>query len=204
MTEERGQPRSGVEETEHDPAGATIGIGELEEILGQLQSIVSQAKSMPLSSSALISRDEALELIDAARSVLPEELRAARRMLKEREEFLVQSEREADEILEDARIQAEQMVQRTEIVRQAEHRATRVIELAESEARRMRREAEDFVDQRLAGFEIALTRTLDTVRAGRERLAAVPGFAIEESDEDSLPLPGESDEEDFPFDQDRG
>jgi hypothetical protein len=66
------------------------------------------------------------------------------------------------------------MVQRTEIVRQAEHRAVRIIEDAEAEARQMRHEAEDYVDQKLAGFEIVLDRTLKTVRAGRERLASVP------------------------------
>jgi hypothetical protein len=66
------------------------------------------------------------------------------------------------------------MVQRTEIVRQAEHRAVRIVEDAEAEARQMRHEAEDYVDQKLAGFEIVLDRTLKTVRAGRERLASVP------------------------------
>ena len=38
----------------------------------------------------------------------------------------------------------------------------------------MRHEAEDYVDQKLAGFEIVLDRTIKTVRAGRERLASVP------------------------------
>ena len=66
------------------------------------------------------------------------------------------------------------MVQRTEIVRQAEHRAVRIVEDAEADGRQMRHEAEDYVDQKLAGFEIVLDRTLKTVRAGRERLASVP------------------------------
>jgi hypothetical protein len=55
-----------------------------------------------------------------------------------------------------------------------EHRAVRIVEDAEAEARQMHHEAEDFVDQKLADFEIVLDRTLKTVRTGRERLAAVP------------------------------
>jgi hypothetical protein len=62
------------------------------------------------------------------------------------------------------------MVQRTEVVKAAEHRARRIVEGAESEARRMRRECEDFCDQKLASFEIVLERTLKLVGAGREKL----------------------------------
>ncbi len=82
--------------------------------------------------------------------------------------------REAGEIVEDARVQSERMVQRTEIVRQSEHRALRLVEDAEAEARRLRHEADDYIDQKLAGFEIVLDRTMTTVRNGRERLASVP------------------------------
>ena len=49
----------------------------------------------------------------------------------------------------------------------------------------MRHEAEDYVDQKLAGFEIVLDRTLKTVRAGRERLASVPTPQEEPGDEES-------------------
>jgi cell division septum initiation protein DivIVA len=115
-----------------------------------------------------------LDLLEAVRDELPEELRRARRMLKDHEELLAAARREAADIVSDGRVQSERMVQRTEIVRQAEHRAVRIIEDAEAEARQMRHEAEDYVDQKLAGFEIVLDRTLKTVRAGRERLASVP------------------------------
>ena len=47
----------------------------------------------------------------------------------------------------------------------------------------MRHEAEDYVDQKLAGFEIVLDRTMKTVRAGRERLASVPRARAQPGDE---------------------
>lgn len=149
-------------------------VGGVEELVAEVIEIVRGAKSMPLSSSAIIARDEVLDLLEALRDEFPEELRRARRMLKDHEELAAGARREASEIVGDARVQAERMVQRTEIVRQAEHRAVRLVEEAETEARRMRHEAEDYVDQKLAGFEIVLDRTLKTVRSGRERLAAVP------------------------------
>jgi signal transduction histidine kinase len=64
------------------------------------------------------------------------------------------------------------MVQRTEVAKAAEVRARQIIEEAEAEARRMRRETEDFCDQKLASFEIVLERISQTVATGRSRLAA--------------------------------
>jgi hypothetical protein len=59
----------------------------------------------------------------------------------------------------------------------------RIVEDAEAEGRQMRHEAEDYVDQKLAGFEIVLDRTIKTVRTGRERLAAVPSPQEQPGDE---------------------
>jgi len=62
------------------------------------------------------------------------------------------------------------MVQRTEVVRAAEQRARQINEAAEADARRLRHETEDFLDQRLASFEILLDKLNKTVHAGRSRL----------------------------------
>ena len=147
----------------------TIG-GDLEEVLAQLLDIIGNARPMPLSSSVMINRDEVLELLEAALTRVPEELRAARWLLREREEFLAKVQREGDDILDAARGRAERMVQRTEVVRAAQHTARRLVEEAETEARRLRHTTEDWCDQRLAKFEIRLDRTVKTVQAGRARL----------------------------------
>jgi hypothetical protein len=167
---------------DHDDATSAGGSDAgVEGIIDELIDIVATAKSVPLSASVMISREEVLELLEATREELPDELRRSRRLLKDREEVFAAARREASEIIDDARVQAERMVQRTEIVRQAEYRAVRIVEDAEAESRRLKHEAEDYVDQRLAGFEIVLDRTMKTVRAGRERLAAVPADTYSES-----------------------
>lgn len=182
----------------HEPAGHA----DVEVILRRVVDLIANAKSMPLSASVLISRDEVLELLEDAAERLPEELRQARWMLRERDEFLAKTEREGERILEAARAQAERMVQRTEIARQAQHSAQRTLETAREEASRWRHEAEDFCDQRLAAFEIVLERTAKMVQSGRQKLAVTPapeangqvnhGGALDEMEED-----------DAFFDQDR-
>ncbi len=135
---------------------------------------VSTARTMPLSASVLVDRQDLLDLLQGAVDRIPDELRRARWLLRERDEFLASRQREADMLLDDVRAQAERMVQRTEIVRQANQVAQRVLDDAREEARRLRHESEDYCDQRLASFEIVLERTLKTVQAGREKLQAVP------------------------------
>src|SRR5580658_1140293 len=166
-----------------------------EAVIAQVLSIVAGAKSMPLSSSVIVSRDDVTALLHTALERLPDELRQARWLLREREEFLAERTREAEALMEEVRAQAERMVQRTEIVRQANSVAQRILDDANDEARTMRHEAEDFCDQKLAGMEIVLDRLTRTVQSGRAKLAAAP---VDTETADSAP----GAEEDGFFDQD--
>jgi F0F1-type ATP synthase membrane subunit b/b' len=142
----------------------------LEDLLFDLRDLIETARTMPMSASVLVNRDEAIGVVEDALATLPEELKRARWLLKERDEFLEQARRDADAIVEAARTQAERMVERTEIAREAKRAAEQTVAEAEADARRLRHEAEDFVDARLARFEEMLGRTLGAVRRGRTRL----------------------------------
>lgn len=168
----------------------------IESILNQLLDLIHGAKSMPLSSSVMVSRDEVISLVQAALESLPDELRQARWLLREREEFMAERSREAEALMDEVRAQAEHMVQRTEIVRQANAVAQRILDDANEEARALRHQAEDFVDQKLAGMEIVLDRLTRTVQAGRAKLAA-PTIEAPGGDQAAGP------EEDGFFDQDQ-
>ncbi|HCV35238.1 MAG TPA: hypothetical protein DGF10_11305 [Acidimicrobiaceae bacterium] len=143
---------------------------QIEAILRQLREVISNARPMPLSASSMVNKEELFGLVDEAIARLPDELRSARWLLKQREEFLDKVRREGDEILELARSRAERLVQRTEVVRTAEQRARHLVETAREETRRMRRETEDYCDQKLASFEALLGSTRDTITQGRRRL----------------------------------
>jgi uncharacterized protein (DUF1778 family) len=173
-----------------------VNITDSEVLLRRAHDTIATARTIPLSSSPMINRDEILQLLDEANTRLPEELRQARWLLKERTEFLAKTRREADDILDAARAQAERMVQRTEVVRAAEQRARQVLESADTESRRMKRETEDFCDRHLARFEIVLDKVSKTVAQGRERLNATdpstarlePVAEVVETNPDGSPL----------------
>ena len=137
----------------------------------KMRELLESSGTVPFSSSPRVNRDDLLTLIDDALGNLPEELKRARWLLKEREEFLAKAEREAEQFIESARVQAERMVERDEVVRAARRDADALVEDAESRSRALQHEAEDYVDQRLAAFEVVLDRTMQQVAKGRERLS---------------------------------
>ena len=184
-------------ETENELDGLSA-----EHLIGRALDLVNSAKTMPLSASVLVSRDELVHLLALALDRMPDELREARWLLRERDEFMAEKEREAQALMDEVRAQAERMVARTDIVRQANRVAQRILDDANEEARRMRHETEDYCDQRLAGMEIVLDRTMKTVRSGRQKLQAISSPSDRERPQASAPESEDADAESF-FDQDR-
>jgi hypothetical protein len=146
-------------------------VPDTEGLLLQLRELLDTARSMPLSASVMVNREEFGEILQDAIDGLPEELRQARWLLKEREEVLQRADREAERIIDVARVRAERMVERTEVVREARRTAEDVVDEAGRVAAQMRLEAEDYVDRKLAAFEVVLDRTMQQVVKGRERLS---------------------------------
>jgi hypothetical protein len=161
-------------------------VGDAEEILRALREKIDQAGTYPLSSSPRVNRDEVLADLDDALTALPLELREARWLLKERDNVIARAEKESEEIIALARQRAAHMIERTELVRESRRTADRIVTDAEDRARVLRLEAEDYVDQKLAAFEVVLDRTMAAVRNGREKLQAhvgTPALAVHEEAE---------------------
>jgi cell division septum initiation protein DivIVA len=145
---------------------------DIEADLRDLIDIVANAKQMPLSNSALISRDEVMTLLEQALHSLPDEIREARWALRDREELMAGEVQKAQQLMDQVRAEAARMVDKTEIVRQSRLKAEQIVAEAHAKARQMINESEDFIDGKLGGFEIVLERLLKTAHSGRERLSA--------------------------------
>ncbi len=157
-----------------------IGPVEISARLQQIEELVREAKSMPLSSSVLINKDEMLELLEAAQDELPEEIKQARWVVKDREEVLAKPRREGEAVIERATAERQRIVSEEEVVRAANEEADRIVADAREQARLLRLEAEDYVDAKLAQFEIALERiggelerSMNQVRRGRDKLRGI-------------------------------
>lgn len=106
-----------------------------------IRQLVANAKSMPMSSSAVINRGELLAHLDELSSLIAGAL----------------SDRQA-------------WASETDVYRLAQAEADKVLNAARQESDSLRQETDVYVDERLANFELTLQKTMEAVARGRDRL----------------------------------
>jgi multidrug resistance efflux pump len=138
--------------------------GKVIDDLESLMQFVEQARPVPLSSNAMVNRDEVLTRLEAIFQALPEELRAARWMVREREAYITRTNEKAREVIAKAKERSEELVSESHIVEEAVAEANTLVRNAEAEARRIRLEAEDLADLRLSEMETFLSSIVEEIR----------------------------------------
>ena len=138
--------------------------------LDELAAVIENARSMPMSASCVVNRGEVLGLLEELRELLPEEFRHAEMLLQDREAVVDEGSREAIRLIEEARAEQARLVSQSDVLLEAHRAAAQVREAAAEEARAMRGEVDDYVDTKLANFEVVLDKTLAAVHRGRDKL----------------------------------
>jgi cell division septum initiation protein DivIVA len=138
--------------------------------IDELAAMVENARAMPMSASCIVNRAEMLAAIEELRELLPEEFHHATVLLSDREAVVAEGRLDAQRVVEEAYRERERMLSQTEIVAEAGRVAEQVKAAAAEEALAMRNEVDDYVDTKLANFEVALHKTLAAVHRGREKL----------------------------------
>ena len=158
--------------------------------LAELRRVVEDARSMPMSASAVINRGEVLALIDELSTAVDSAFSDSQRVVDEREAVVNEGRKEAARIVADARDERGQIISDTDVYRVARRQAEEIVAKARVEADELRKETDDYVDAKLANFEITLERTTEAVKRGRERLAGRSAFDDLTSDAvDAIKLP---------------
>ena len=139
--------------------------------LDELTALIDNARAMPMSASCVVNRGEVLAHLDELRQLLPNEFDEARRVLDDKGAVIAEGHAEASDIIEAAKAERARMVSRTEIMREATKEAEQLRAAAEADAERMRREIDDYVDGKLANFEVVLHKTLQAVDKGRAKIS---------------------------------
>jgi len=157
--------------------------------LDDLTAVLESARAMPMSASCVINRTEVLALLDELRGLLPEEITEARTVLAGKDDVLAGGRREAARIIAQAREERLRMLSEHEVYVEAQAAADRLTGEATTHVEAMRAEVDDYVDGKLANFEIILTKTLKSVERGRAKLAGRNELAeiVDRRDEASLP-----------------
>ena len=140
------------------------------DIVDDLLVNLHEAKTMPLSSNALVDREQFLDLLERLRESLPDELRAARWMVREREAFVARTNEKAREIVSKSRSEADEMISESNIVAEAVEEANILVRRAEGESRKLRLETEDEIEKKLQRVEGLLADIMSQVQTARDEL----------------------------------
>ncbi|MEU6114849.1 ATP synthase F0 subunit B [Streptomyces sp. NPDC047117] len=143
---------------------------DVQKKLDEIVETVGHARSMPMSASCVVNRAELLALLEEVRAALPGSLAQAQELLGGREQMVEEARAEAERIIESAHAQRGSLLSETQIARQSQEEADRILAEARREAEEIRAEADDYVDSKLANFEVVLTKTIGSVDRGREKL----------------------------------
>ena len=118
---------------------------EIHERLDDIAQLLETARAVPLSTSCVVPRNEALDLVEDARDALPEAIREADEILANREQLLDDASNEAQQVLSSANAQA------SDLISGAQHDADRIVDNARADADEMldraRAEARRMIDE---------------------------------------------------------
>lgn len=152
---------------------------DVQKKLDEIVATIGSARSMPMSASCVVNRAELLAMLDEVSAALPDSLSQARELLGGREQMVQEAQAEAQRIIESAHAERGSLVSDTEIARRSQDEAERIVAEARREAEEIRVEADDYVDSKLANFEVVLTKTIGSVDRGREKLLGRDPYAAD-------------------------
>ncbi|MCM1976728.1 MULTISPECIES: ATP synthase F0 subunit B [Streptomyces] len=161
---------------------------DVQKKLDEIVAAVSSARSMPMSASCVVNRAELLSMLEEVRQALPGSLAQAQELIGDREQMVEQARQEAERIIQGAHAERGSLISDTEVARRSQAEADRILAEARKEAEEIRAEADDYVDSKLANFEVVLTKTLGSVGRGREKLLGTgPGLDEQGYEDEDAP-----------------
>lgn len=143
---------------------------DLQYLIDRLEGMVTGAKRMPITNKLMLDEQELADLIDQMRTVLPEEVRSARKVLRERDSIIAEAQQQADDILKTAHEQAEMLLDQQGLMAEAEARAHQYMEEVEADVQERINGADEYARQVLGQLREQLSRHLSTIEKGLEAL----------------------------------
>ncbi|MFD5462562.1 cell division initiation protein [Kitasatospora sp. NPDC127059] len=150
----------------------------------EIVAAVENARAMPMSASCVVNRAELIGLLNDLKAALPAELAQAQSVMADHEHVVAEAQAEADRIIQGAHSERGSLISDTEVVRRAQAEADRLLAEARADVETKRAEADDYVDSKLANFEVVLTKTLGAVGRGRTKLRGDSCFEAESDGEE--------------------
>ena len=133
-------------------------------LVDRLENLLTNSRRMPLVNQIIVKESDIYALLDQMRTVIPEEVKQARRLLQEKERILAQAQADASTLLAHAREESERAMNREGLLRVAEERSQELIHRASEHSQELVRRAEDHSEQMKIEADAYVTETLHNLR----------------------------------------
>ena len=122
---------------------------KVEDLILQLQDVISAAKSMPFSGGkVMVSSDEIYDILDQIQDAMPAEVRQAKNIVADRKQILAEANRESENIIRSAEERKKAMLNQNELVREAQAKAKEIVDDAKQKSAEIRKAANVYVDRK--------------------------------------------------------
>ena len=153
-----------------------VKIEDISLLIDQLEQLLSDSRRIPLTSGALVDRDQCLLIIDQMRVTIPQQIAEARRIQEERDQVIARAEQEAQMIMERAQEEAAQVLNERGLLKEVHDRSTALAEETRRHAEETMRGADGYAIRVLGELEDQLI-VEQRLRALYELLGATDNFA---------------------------
>ncbi len=144
---------------------------KVDDLILQLQDVISDAKSMPFSGGkVMVSSDEIYDIIDQIQDAMPAEVRQAKNIVADRKQILTEANRESENIIRAAEERKKAMLNQNEIVREAQAKAKEIVDDAKQKSAEIRKAANVYVDSIIRRTEDSISAQLDEIKKTRANI----------------------------------
>jgi cell division septum initiation protein DivIVA len=135
-----------------------------------LEAIFTNGQRVPFTHKIMIDDQECYDLLDQIRQVVPEEIRAAKKVTVDRDRITGEAQVEAQRIIQEAEDYREQLLSEEGRLEAAEVRSREIIEEATVDAEALRDGANGYALDVLEALSSRLSDLLDQVQNGIDQL----------------------------------
>ena len=145
---------------------------KVDDLILDLQNLIDNAKSVPLSGGkVMVNSDEVFEIIAQIQDAMPAEVRQAKNIVADRKQILNEANSESENIIRAAEERKKIMLNQNEMVRVAQAKAKEIVDDAKAKSAEIRKAANVYADGILKRAEESLSTQLTDIKKTRATLA---------------------------------
>ena len=143
----------------------------VDDLISELQDLVADSKTLPLSGGkVIVDAEKIYDILDEIQDTLPAEVRQAKNIVADRGQIISEAKKEADDIIRVAEERKKQMIDQSEVMREAKAESTELINAAKAKSAEIRKAANDYVENIMKRTDDAITAQLTELRKTRQNL----------------------------------